>query len=52
MPQRKGFERKFFIILFCFFKKGVYLQSQNGNGLLAQLVEHDTLNVGVQGSSP
>jgi hypothetical protein len=52
MPQIKGPKKKFFKFFSCFFKKGVYLQSQNGNGLLAQLVEHDTLNVGVQGSSP
>ena len=26
--------------------------TERGNASLAQLVEHDTLNVGVQGSSP
>ena len=27
-------------------------KTESGNASLAQLVEHDTLNVGVQGSSP
>ncbi len=27
-------------------------RTESGNASLAQLVEHDTLNVGVQGSSP
>ena len=40
---------------FCRFKKVPYLCTRNRkvvNASLAQLVEHDTLNVGVQGSSP
>ena len=37
------------------FEKVLYLCTRNrkvSNASLAQLVEHDTLNVGVQGSSP
>lgn len=39
--------------LFCRSKKYIYICTPKWEkGLLAQLVEHDTLNVGVQGSSP